>query len=86
MCSPWTERRWPRFHGAHHHRSRSRRMTSFDIGQDTAQTGRRSMIEYRYDSPFKFTGKINKLTFKLEPSQMSPAEKKVAQDKVGDGD
>jgi hypothetical protein len=25
------------------------------------------MIEYRYDSPFKFTGKIDKLTFKLEP-------------------
>ena len=25
------------------------------------------MIEYRYDAPFKFTGKIDKLTFKLEP-------------------
>jgi arylsulfatase len=25
------------------------------------------MLEYRYDVPFKFTGKINKLTFKLEP-------------------
>jgi len=25
------------------------------------------MIEYRYDVPFKFTGKIDKLTFKLEP-------------------
>jgi len=24
-------------------------------------------VEYRYDVPFKFTGKINKLTFKLEP-------------------
>jgi hypothetical protein len=25
------------------------------------------MLEYRYDVPFRFTGKINKLTFKLEP-------------------
>jgi hypothetical protein len=25
------------------------------------------MVEYRYDPPFKFNGKINKLTFKLEP-------------------
>jgi len=24
------------------------------------------MLEYRYDVPFKFTGEINKLTFKLE--------------------
>ena len=24
-------------------------------------------MEYRYDPPFKFTGKIVKLTFKLEP-------------------
>jgi arylsulfatase len=37
----------------------------FDIGQDT-RTGV-AMLEYRYDVPFKFTGKINKLTFKLEP-------------------
>jgi arylsulfatase A-like enzyme len=38
---------------------------TFDIGQDT-RTGV-AMIEYRYDPPFKFTGKIDKLTFKLEP-------------------
>jgi len=38
---------------------------SFDVGQDT-RTGV-AMIEYRYDVPFKFTGRINKLTFKLEP-------------------
>jgi len=38
---------------------------SFDIGSDT-RTGV-AMLEYRYDVPFKFTGKINKLTFKLEP-------------------
>jgi arylsulfatase len=40
---------------------------TFDIGEDT-RTGV-AMIEYRYDAPFKFTGKINKLTFKLEPAQ-----------------
>ena len=38
---------------------------TFDIGQDT-RTGV-ALVEYRYDTPFKFTGKINKLTFKLAP-------------------
>ena len=38
---------------------------TFDIGQDT-RTGV-AMLEYRYDVPFKFTGKIDKLTIKLEP-------------------
>ena len=38
---------------------------TFDIGQDT-RTGV-ALVEYRYDTPFKFTGKIDKLTFKLEP-------------------
>ena len=45
---------------------------TFDIGQDT-RTGV-AMLEYRYDPPFKFTGKINKLTFKLEPEQSCGAE------------
>ena len=31
-------------------------------------------MEYRYDVPFKFTGKINKLTFKLEPEQDTGAK------------
>jgi len=38
---------------------------SFDVGQDT-RTGV-ALLEYRYDPPFKFTGKINKLTFEPEP-------------------
>jgi arylsulfatase len=38
---------------------------TFDIGQDT-RTGV-ALLEHRYDSPFKFTGTINKVTFKLEP-------------------
>ena len=49
---------------------------TFDIGQDT-RTGV-AMLEYRYDVPFKFTGKINKLTFKLEPAQHAEAEHKQA--------
>ena len=40
---------------------------TFDVGQDT-RTGV-ALVEYRYDVPFKFTGKIDKLTFKLEPAQ-----------------
>ena len=39
----------------------------FDVGEDT-RTGV-ALAEYRYDVPFKFTGKIDKLTFKLEPEQ-----------------
>jgi arylsulfatase A-like enzyme len=38
---------------------------TFDVGSDT-RTGV-AMIEYRYEPPFKFTGKIDKLTFKLHP-------------------
>ena len=45
---------------------------SFDIGQDT-RTGV-ALVEYRYDPPFKFTGKINKLTFKLEPELETQAK------------
>ena len=44
---------------------------TFDVGQDT-RTGV-ALVEYRYDVPFKFTGKIDKLTFKLEPEQASEA-------------
>jgi arylsulfatase A-like enzyme len=38
---------------------------TFDVGQDTRSGV--AMTEYGYEVPFKFTGKINKLTFKLEP-------------------
>jgi len=48
---------------------------SFDVGQDT-RTGV-AMLEYRYDVPFKFTGKIDKLTFKLEPQAKAAPESKV---------
>jgi arylsulfatase len=48
---------------------------TFDVGQDTRSGV--AMIEYRYDPPFKFTGKINKLTFKLEPELKDPAQAKA---------
>jgi len=38
---------------------------SFDVGQDTRSGV--AMLEYRYDVPFVFTGKIDKLTFNLAP-------------------
>lgn len=38
---------------------------SFDVGLDT-RTGV-TLVEYRYDTPFRFTGKIDRLTFKLQP-------------------
>jgi len=46
----------------------------FDVGQDT-RTGV-AMLEYRYDVPFRFTGKIDKLTFDLGPSQYTEADRK----------
>jgi arylsulfatase len=47
---------------------------TFDIAQDT-RTGV-ALVEYRYDVPFKFTGKIDKLTFKLEPPQDTAQDSK----------
>ncbi|OOG73500.1 arylsulfatase [Sinorhizobium sp. A49] len=44
---------------------------AFDIGLDTRSGV--AMIEYRYDPPFRFTGKINRLTFRLnEQSAAKP--------------
>jgi arylsulfatase len=48
---------------------------TFDIGQDT-RTGV-AMLKYRYDVPFKFTGKINNLTFNLEPGPKAASEPKA---------
>jgi arylsulfatase A-like enzyme len=45
---------------------------TFDVGLDT-RTGV-ALLEYRYDSPFKFTGKIDRLTFELGPDQASEAK------------
>ncbi len=45
---------------------------TFDVGLDT-RTGV-ALLEYRYDPPFKFTGKIDRLTFELGPDQSSEAK------------
>ena len=46
---------------------------TFDVGLDT-----RTGVDHSYEPPFKFTGTINKLTFKLGASQLSEVEKKTA--------
>jgi hypothetical protein len=46
----------------------------FDVGMDTG-TGI-ALLEYRYDCPFQFTGKINNLTFDLGPAQYTKADRK----------
>jgi hypothetical protein len=33
------------------------------------------LVKYRYDPPFKFTGKINKLTFKFEPERRAEGKR-----------
>ena len=42
---------------------------TFDVGLDT-RTGV-ALLEYRYDAPFKFTGKIDRLTFELGRDEAS---------------
>jgi arylsulfatase A-like enzyme len=48
---------------------------TFDIGMDT-----RTPVNDDYRVPFQFTGTIDKLTFKLGPSQLTPADQKAADD------
>jgi hypothetical protein len=43
---------------------------TFDIGLDT-----RTPVDFTYDVPFRFTGKIDNLTYKLGPSQISAEDK-----------
>ncbi len=50
---------------------------TFDVGLDTG-TG----VDESYKLPFKFTGTIDKLTFKLGPSQMTAEQQKAAADAV----
>jgi arylsulfatase len=54
---------------------------SFDVGVDT----RTSVDDKDYQPPFRFTGKLDKLTIKLEPVQASDAERKAAQANVERG-
>jgi len=48
---------------------------TFDIGQDTRTP--LALIEYRYDVPFKFTGRINKVTFNLGEEKLTAEEQEV---------
>src|SRR5262249_61260664 len=44
---------------------------TFDVGVDT----RTSVDEKDYQVPFRFTGKLDKLTIKLEPPQLTDADR-----------
>jgi arylsulfatase A-like enzyme len=54
---------------------------SFDIGSDT-----RTGVNDDYQLPFHFTGTIDKLTFKLGPSQLLPTDEKAAEDAAKSAD
>ena len=45
---------------------------TFDIGSDTGTP----VNDDDYQVPFKFTGKLNKLTLKLDRPQLTPADEK----------
>ena len=55
---------------------------TFDVGSDTGTP----VDDKDYACPFLFTGKLEKLTIKIGPSQMLPAEKKAAAKKIGERD
>jgi hypothetical protein len=48
---------------------------TFDVGVDT-----RTPVDESYDVPFRFTGKIDKLTFKLGPVQLTAEEQRKMQE------
>ena len=45
---------------------------TFDVGVDT-----RTPVDNDYQLPYRFTGTIDKLTFKLGPSQLTPVDQKA---------
>ncbi len=50
---------------------------TFDVGMDTGTPV--AFIEHNYQVPFRFTGKLNKLTFDLQPQQLTAEERRVMQ-------
>ena len=50
----------------------------FDVGVDT----RTPVDDKDYQPPFRFTGKLNKLTIKLEPPQLTDADQQKAAEMV----
>src|SRR4030095_9358689 len=53
---------------------------SFDVGVDT----RTSVDDKDYQPPFRFTGKLGKLTIKVNPPTRTAAEEKLLQEKTAD--
>jgi arylsulfatase len=51
---------------------------TFDIGVDT----RTPVDDKDYQVPFRFTGKLAKLTFKLGPVQLADVDRKVLQERI----
>ncbi|HEY2347992.1 MAG TPA: sulfatase-like hydrolase/transferase, partial [Puia sp.] len=51
---------------------------TFDVGIDT-RTGV-SLLRFRYQSPFRFTGTIDKLVFHLKPHPVNPTDKPVTEE------
>ena len=50
---------------------------SFDVGVDT-----RTGVDDSYELPFRFTGKLQKLTIKLGPDQMMAADHETKADTI----
>ena len=50
---------------------------TFDVGVDT----RTSVNEHDYQVPFRFNGKLDKLTFKLGPTKLSEFEQKTIRER-----
>jgi hypothetical protein len=50
---------------------------TLDIGLDT-----RTPVDFTYEVPFRFTGAIDKLTYKLGPRQWSEADRKAVEEMV----
>jgi arylsulfatase A-like enzyme len=53
---------------------------TFDVGQDTRTP--LALIEYRYEVPFKFTGKIEKLIFRIEPEQPAATQPEQVHEEI----
>jgi hypothetical protein len=51
---------------------------TFDVGVDT----RSGVDDNEYRLPFRFNGTIDKLTYKLEPEQLSAEDKEAAAKKL----
>ncbi len=47
---------------------------TFDVGLDTRTPV--ALLEYRRERPYKFTGKVNKLTFDLGAAQYTKTDRK----------